>query len=269
MSGARGAVDGRFEGFVAIKLLNLALVGREGDQRFKREGTLLARLTHPHIARLLDAGVTSTGQPYLVLEHVEGTRIDHFADERRLPAAQRLDLFLQVADAVAHAHASLIVHRDLKPSNILVAEDGQVKLLDFGIGKLLAVDSERQVTDLTQAAQALTPEYAAPEQARAEAITTATDVYALGVLLYVLLTGRHPTGARCRTPAEHVQALARGRSSACRATRSSAAPREEAAARAGIASVDTRAPATLVSRRRRQCPRQGAGESARRTDMRR
>ena len=226
-------IDGRFEGFVAIKLLNLALVGPAGDQRFKREGTLLARLTHPHIARLLDAGVTSTGQPYLVLEHVEGTRIDQFADERRLSTAERLNLFLQVADAVAHAHASLVVHRDLKPSNILVAEDGQVKLLDFGIGKLLAAESERHVTDLTQAPQALTPEYAAPEQARAEAITTATDVYALGVLLYVLLTGRHPTGARCRTPAEHVQALLEN--DAVRASDAvTAATREEAVACAAL-----------------------------------
>jgi serine/threonine protein kinase/tetratricopeptide (TPR) repeat protein len=201
-------IDGRFEGFVAIKLLNLALVGHDGDERFRREGTLLARLAHPHIARLLDAGVTSTGQPYLVLEYVEGIRIDHFADAQRLSPAKRLELFLQVTDAVAHAHASLIVHRDLKPSNILVAGDGQVKLLDFGIGKLLAGESERQTGELTQpATQALTPEYAAPEQARGDLITTAADVYALGVLLYVLLTGRHPTGADCRTPAEYLQAL--------------------------------------------------------------
>jgi serine/threonine-protein kinase len=201
-------VDGRFEGSVAIKLLNLALVGHDGDERFRREGTLLARLTHPHIARLLDAGVTSTGQPYLVLEYVEGTRIDRFADEHRLSPAKRLELFLQVADAVAHAHASLIVHRDLKPSNILVGQDGQAKLLDFGIGKLLASESERPTVELTQAAaQALTPEYAAPEQARGDLIQTAADVYALGVLLYLLLTGRHPTGAGCRTSAEHLQAL--------------------------------------------------------------
>lgn len=201
-------IDGRFEGSVAIKLLNLALVGRHGDDRFKREGTLLARLTHPHIARLLDAGVTVTGQPYLVLEYIEGTRIDEFADRHRLPTAQRLELFLQVAEAVAHAHANLIVHRDLKPSNIVVTPDGRAMLLDFGIGKLLAVDPDAPAADITQvAAAALTPAYAAPEQARAEVITTATDVYALGVLLYVLLTGRHPTGARCHTSAEHLQAL--------------------------------------------------------------
>jgi serine/threonine-protein kinase len=199
--------DGRFEGAVAVKLLNLALVGHDGDHRFKREGTLLARLAHEHIARLLDAGVSTTGQPYLVLEYVDGTRIDRYADEHRLNARQRLELFLQVADTVAHAHAYLIIHRDLKPSNILVSGDGQIKLLDFGIAKLLQ-DSDREDATLTgSAAQALTPEYAAPEQARGEAVTTATDVYALGVLLHVLLTGCHPTAERCRTPAEQLHAL--------------------------------------------------------------
>ena len=225
-------IDGRFEGSVAIKLLNLALVGREGDERFKREGTLLARLTHPHIARLLDAGVTQAGQPYLVLEYVEGTRIDQFADTQRLSPVQRLELFLQIAEAVAHAHANLIVHRDLKPSNILVAANGRVKLLDFGIGKLLAAGSDPHGAEVTQAAAtALTPEYASPEQARGETITTASDVYALGVLLYGLLTGRHPTGAGCRTSAEHLRALLEH--DAVRASDAVVEPRsEDAAARA-------------------------------------
>ncbi len=113
---------------------------RQGDERFRREGTLLARLVHPHIARLLDAGVTADGQPYLVLEFVEGTRIDRYADERRL-TSRAARLFLQVADAVAHAHANLVVHRDLKPSNMLVTPTAQVKLLDFGIAKLLEDDA--------------------------------------------------------------------------------------------------------------------------------
>ena len=199
--------DGRFEGAVAVKLLNLALLGEGGDERFRREGTLLARLTHPHIARLLDAGVTSTGQPYLVLEYVEGARIDRFADDRRLDPIGRLELFLQVAEAVAHAHANLVIHRDLKPSNILVGADGQVKLLDFGIARLLEENASGQATLTGPAAQGLTPEYAAPEQARGEPVTTATDVYALGVLLYMLLTGRHPTGDGCRTAAEQLRAL--------------------------------------------------------------
>jgi serine/threonine protein kinase len=199
--------DGRFEGFVAVKLLNLALVGAGGDERFRREGTLLARLTHAHIARLLDAGLTSTGQPYLVLEYVDGTRIDHFANVRRLDPTRRLELFLQVADAVAHAHANLIVHRDLKPSNILVRADGEIRLLDFGIAKLLEEGDARQAPLTGLTAHALTPEFATPEQARGDAVTTATDVYALGVLLYVLLTGRHPTGDGCRTPADQLRAL--------------------------------------------------------------
>jgi serine/threonine-protein kinase len=202
--------DGRFEGSVAVKLLNLALLDRQGDQRFKREGTLLARLAHPHIARLLDAGVTSTGQPYLVLEHVDGVRIDRFADERRLSVNKRLELFLQVADAVAHAHANLVVHRDLKPSNILVRPDGEIKLLDFGVGKLVEQETSAQTTLTSGAANALTPECAAPEQARGEPVTTATDVYALGILLYGLLTGRHPTSEGSRTVADHLHALLEG-----------------------------------------------------------
>jgi serine/threonine protein kinase len=200
--------DGRFEGYVAVKLLNLAVRDRGGDDRFKREGTLLARLAHPLIARLLDAGVTASGRPYLVLEYVEGSRIDHFADERRLDVEERLGLFLQVAEAVAHAHASLIVHRDLKPSNILVGSDGRIKLLDFGIAKLLEIEAGDEGTELTlTGGQPLTPEYAAPEQARGEMVTTATDVYTLGVLLYALVTGRHPTGAGGRTSAEHLHSL--------------------------------------------------------------
>lgn len=199
--------DGRFEGVVALKLLNLALLGQRGDERFRREGTLLARLTHAHIARLLDAGVTSTGQPYLVLEYVDGIRIDRFADERRHDFVARVELFLQVADAVAHAHANLIIHGDLKPSNILVRADGQIKLLDFGVGRLLEENSALQKTVTVPAAIALTPEYASPEQASGALVTTATDVYSLGVLLYVLLTGRHPTGEGCRTSADHLRAV--------------------------------------------------------------
>ena len=199
--------DGRFEGFVALKLLNLALLDPSGDERFKREGTLLARLAHPHIARLLDAGVTPTGQPYLVLEYVDGVPIDRFADEHRLAVNKRLELFLQVAGAVAHAHANLVVHRDLKPSNILVSSDGAIKLLDFGVGKLVEQETRPQTTLTIGTAQSLTPECAAPEQVRGEPVTTATDVYALGVLLYRLLTGRHPTSEGRRTVADHLHAL--------------------------------------------------------------
>ncbi len=185
--------DGRFEGEVAVKLLDWssspALV-----ERFKREGQVLARLAHPNIARLLDAGAMPSGQLYLVLELVDGQRIDAHADAHRATVAQRLNLFLDVCAAVSLAHANLVVHRDLKPSNILVTADGTVKLLDFGIAKLLqAEDAPADATELTrQAGQAMTLEYAAPEQVTGEPITTAADVYALGVVLYRLLVGTTP-----------------------------------------------------------------------------
>jgi len=202
--------DGRYEGSVAVKLLNLALLDPVGSERFRREGTALASLAHPNIARLGDAGVTDDGQPFLVLEYVEGKPIDSYCDDERLSPERRVALFLQVLGAVAHAHANLIVHRDLKPSNILVTRDGTVKLLDFGIAKLL-VDGAATGADastLTEAGgRALTPEYAAPEQISGGPVTTATDVYALGVLLYLLLAGRHPTGGESRSAAEHLRAI--------------------------------------------------------------
>jgi serine/threonine-protein kinase len=199
--------DGRYEGRVAVKLLNLALLDPVGSERFRREGTLLARLSHPNIARLLDAGVTGGGQPFLVLEYVEGTRIDRYCDDRRLTPEARLRLFLDVLAAVSHAHANLVVHRDLKPSNILVAQDGTVKLLDFGIAKLLEEgQGGAEASTLTDVGgRVLTPEYAAPEQIRGEPVTIATDVYALGVLLYLLLAGRHPTAHDGQSVATYLQ----------------------------------------------------------------
>ena len=187
--------DGRYDGAVAIKLLHLSLMGRAGAERFRREGQILARLTHSHIARLLDAGVTPGGQPYLVIELVEGQRIDQHCDAQRLSIEARLALFDDVLAAVAHAHTHGVIHRDLKPGNILVTADGNVKLLDFGIAKLLDDEAgSAESTELTrEGGRALTPDYAAPEQLRGEGVTTATDVYALGVLLYQLLCGCHPT----------------------------------------------------------------------------
>jgi serine/threonine-protein kinase len=202
--------DGRFQRRAAIKFVSLLVAGRGGEQRFKREGSILGRLAHPNIAELLDAGVSTEGQPYLVLEHVEGEHIDRYCDEHRLDVNARLRLFLDVLAAVAHAHTNLIVHRDLKPSNVLVRNDGQVKLLDFGIAKLLETEEQAAVaTMLTQEAGggALTPAYAAPEQVTGRPATTATDVYALGVLLYVLLTGQHPAGPATRSAAELVKAI--------------------------------------------------------------
>ena len=200
--------DGRFEARVAVKLLTPALVGRAGEARFAREGRILARLTHPHIARLIDAGVSSIGQPYLVLEYIDGQPIDRYCDARRLDVHSRVRLFLDVLAAIEHAHAGLVVHRDLKPSNILVTPEGRVKVLDFGIASLLQPDETGGAARLTVAGDALlTPAYAAPEQVSKGAITVATDVFTLGTLLYELLAGRHPAEAVLEHPAELMRAI--------------------------------------------------------------
>jgi eukaryotic-like serine/threonine-protein kinase len=189
--------DGRYEACVAIKLLHLAWLGRAGEQRFLLEGRLLARLDHPNIARLIDAGVLEDGQPYLVLEYIEGRPIDEYCETRAPDTEARIRLFLEVTDAVAHAHRHLIVHRDLKPSNVLVTQEGTVKLLDFGIAKL--VDASPETSPTRTMLPGLTPRYAAPEQLLGNAVTTATDVYALGLMLYELLVGRHPFAGNAAT----------------------------------------------------------------------
>lgn len=201
--------DGRFKRRVAVKLLRAPLFGRAGGERFKREGSILAGLVHPHIAQLLDAGVSPAGQPYLTLEYVEGENIAGYCDGHNLDVEARLRLFLDVLAAVAHAHVHLVVHRDIKPSNVFVRNDGQVKLLDFGIAKLIEDEgTEGAATQLTrEGGGALTPHFAAPEQITGGAVTTATDVYALGVLLYVLLTGQHPAGPGPHSAADLVKAV--------------------------------------------------------------
>jgi len=202
--------DGRFERRAAIKFLHSALVAQGSAERFKREGRILGRLAHSQIAALIDAGITEDGEPYLVLEYVEGDPIDKYCDDRALSVEARIRLLLDVSSAVAHAHSNLIVHRDIKPSNVLVRNDGQVKLLDFGIAKLLEADeTSSDATQLTlESGTALTPKYAAPEQVMGGAISTGTDVYSLGVLLYVLVTGRHPAGPGPHTPVDLVRAIA-------------------------------------------------------------
>ncbi len=202
--------DGRFERQAAVKFVSVALTGHVMEERFKREGSILGRLTHPHIAELLDAGISADGSPYLILEYVDGVAIDQYCDEHKLDVEARVRLFLDALSAVAEAHAHLIVHRDIKPSNVLVRSDGQVKLLDFGIAKLLAEEGgTAAATMLTlEGGGALTPRFAAPEQVAGGTVTTATDVYALGVLLYLLLTGQHPAGAGLRSPAALVKAIA-------------------------------------------------------------
>ncbi|MEM9557850.1 MAG: serine/threonine-protein kinase [Acidobacteriota bacterium] len=210
--------DGAFDQKVAIKVVKQGLFGRHVERRFERERQILARLEHPAVARLLDGGTTVAGQPYLVMEFVDGEPIDTYCDRHRLPISARLELFRTVCLAVQVAHRNLVVHRDLKPSNILVTADGRPKLLDFGISKLVEGDEEPAGTALTYLGQrVLTPEYASPEQVRGEPITTAVDVYALGLLLHRLLTGDRPyplpesrgeelRKAICDTPAERPSA---------------------------------------------------------------
>jgi serine/threonine-protein kinase len=228
--------DGRFQGRAAVKLLNIALMGRTGEERFTREGTILARLRHPRIAHLIDAGVSSAGQPYLVLEHVDGQAIDGYCEGHSLGVEARIRLFLDVLEAVAHAHANLIVHRDIKPANVLVSSDGQVKLLDFGIAKLVEGDVPGGPPTADSGAigrdggTALTPQYAAPEQVSGDPVTTATDVYALGVLLYVLLTGRHPAGREIDSQVSLLRAIVE--TEPARLSDAVAAPSEPAGARA-------------------------------------
>jgi eukaryotic-like serine/threonine-protein kinase len=200
--------DGRYEGEVAIKFLRSGLFGHGDAERFEREGSILARLSHPHIARLLDAGVMADGaQPYLVLEYIDGEPIDEYCRRLVLPVAARLGLMLDVLAAVAQAHNRLILHRDLKPTNILVTQAGDVKLLDFGIAKLLDDAGGDQTALTARAGNAFTPEFAAPEQLQGGDVTTATDVYALGVLMYLLLGGDHPTAAATGAPLDRMRSV--------------------------------------------------------------
>ena len=184
--------DGLFARKVALKLLHTSLVGSALSERFARERTILAGLSHPRIARLLDAGFSDDGQPYLAIEYVEGIALTTYCDVQRLTLAARAGLMVQVLSTVQYAHRNLVIHRDLKPSNILVTQAGEVCLLDFGIAKLMS-DGEARETELTQiSGRALTPDYASPEQVAGAPITTASDVYSLGVVLYELLCGSRP-----------------------------------------------------------------------------
>ncbi len=193
--------DGVFEKHVAIKRIRTGLDSHDLKERFHRERRVLASLDHPHIARVLDGGTDDTGQPYVVMEAVDGHSLLQYCDKNQLTVDQRLELFVMVCEAVQYAHSRLIVHRDLKPANILVTDDGMPKLLDFGIAKLLDDDGgTEEITRVTD--RLLTPEYASPEQTRGEAVTTASDIYTLGVVLYELLSGNRPYEVSSSSPAE-------------------------------------------------------------------
>ena len=195
--------DGQFEQRVAIKLVRSGLCAELLFTRFQQERRFLARLNHPNIARLIDGGVSSDGRPYLAMEYVEGEPILDFCEHRHLDLGARIHLFRQLCGAVEYAHRNLIVHRDIKPANVLVTADGSPKLLDFGIAKLIQSDDASTATVLP----ALTPRYASPEQLRGEPVTTSSDVYSLGVLLFELLTGSLPYELRGNTTAEIVAAV--------------------------------------------------------------
>jgi len=204
---AADRVDGEVSRRVAVKLLPPGADGPSLRKRFLAERQILASLNHPGIAALLDAGHTSDGQPYLVMDYIDGVPIDVYAESLDVPG--KLNLFIRVCEAVSYAHQNLVVHRDIKPSNILVDKNGEPKLLDFGIAKLLEDEAHpRSATLLTREGEGvLTPAYAAPEQVTGGPVTTATDVYALGVLLFVLVTGHHPAGAGPHSFAELFKAV--------------------------------------------------------------
>jgi serine/threonine-protein kinase len=185
-------VDGAYQASAALKMLNPWLLGSDFERRFAQERQILAELNHAAIAHLLDGGVTAEGVPWLALEYVDGVEITRYVGERRLGLDARIGMLLEVCEAVQHAHQKLVVHRDLKPGNILVDRDGRPKLLDFGIAKILASDPGRSITRAEAETRMLTPGYASPEQLRGESVTTASDVYALAVILYEMVTGQRP-----------------------------------------------------------------------------
>jgi non-specific serine/threonine protein kinase/serine/threonine-protein kinase len=201
------AEDRELDRKVAIKLTNSHLKSRDILRRFKNERRILANLQHSNIAQLYETGATKDGLPYFVMEYVEGIPIDRFAGDHRLTIHERLKLFRTVCSAISYAHQNLVVHRDIKPGNILVTQNGEPKLLDFGIAKLLQEDGEETLDATVTLFRAMTPQYASPEQVRGAPVTTSSDVYSLGVLLYELLTRSRPYNVTRRTPNEIAKAI--------------------------------------------------------------
>jgi len=209
--GGMGAVfladrtGGEFEQQVAVKLLKQGFVSKIALSRFISERQILARLHHRFIAQLIDGGTTDEGMPYLVMEYIEGLPLLDFCNGQKLDLKARLELFQKICSAVQYAHQHLVIHRDLKPSNIMVTEDGSPKLLDFGISKLVSVEGDTQQTQTEF--RALTPGYASPEQVKGDTISTATDVYSLGIILYELLTGKRPYNTDSTNFSEIIRAI--------------------------------------------------------------
>ncbi|MGI9113941.1 MAG: protein kinase domain-containing protein, partial [Chthoniobacterales bacterium] len=210
-SGGMGEVylakDNQLGREVAIKLIKRGFASANVVRQFRREERILAALNHPNIARLYGGALTDEGMPYFVMEYVAGERLDDYCQQRHLSLPQRLELFRKICAAVSYAHQRLVIHRDLKPANIRVTAEGEPKLLDFGIAKLLEGDSTCAPDQTITLPRAMTPDYASPEQTRGEPMTTATDVYSLGVVLYQLLTGSKPYAMGDRTPEEMVQVV--------------------------------------------------------------
>lgn len=211
--GGMGAVylahraDDEYQKQVAIKLVRAGIANREVLRRFRSERQILANLDHPNIAKLLDAGTTDSGTPYVVMDYVEGKPIDEYCDRISLSIEDRIRLFRKICGALHYAHQNLVVHRDIKPGNILVTAEGEPKLLDFGIAKLLKSEPFASIAETRAGTAAMTPEYASPEQVRGEAVTTTSDVYSLGVVLYELLTGRRPYTVNRQQPREIERAI--------------------------------------------------------------
>lgn len=199
--------DDQFQKEVAIKIVRLGLDTEDMRRRFRHERQILAAIDHPNIAKLLDGGTTEDGRPYLVMDFVEGEPLTTYCDQRRLPTTARLKLFLSVCSAVSYAHQNLVIHRDLKAANVLVTGEGVPKLLDFGIAKLLNAEEVGDEGHTVTQLGVMTPEYASPEQVRGEQVTTATDVYSLGVLLYELLTGHRPYRIKSRRADEIMRVI--------------------------------------------------------------
>jgi serine/threonine protein kinase len=201
-------VDDLYSKVVAVKIGRNCIYGEHALKRFEMERQILAHFDHPSIVKLLDAGTTPDGRPYFIMDFIAGQQLDVWCDQHRLPTRRRLELFLKVCAGVEYAHHNLVVHRDLKPSNILVTEDGEPKLLDFGIAKILEEDPlTGSPANATTTLRMMTPQYASPEQVRGEPVTTATDVYSLGALLYELLTGHRPYQLKGRMPHEAAEVI--------------------------------------------------------------